>query len=159
MTREEWRPIPGAAGYEASSLGRIRSSKSGSWRIKKPTMHTTGYLYVGLWIEGKQRSVKVHRLVGDAFFGPKPAGLVTRHLDGTRTNNVVENLRYGTWSENHLDAVAHGTHWQTAKTHCKHGHPFDEVNTGRTGRRRYCFTCARQSGAKYRANRRLARAG
>ncbi len=50
----------------------------------------------------------VHALVALAFIGPRPDGYDVMHIDGTRTNNAVGNLRYGTRSENCLQAYAEG---------------------------------------------------
>jgi len=41
--------------------------------------------------------------------GPCPEGHVTRHLNGDPTDNRLENLRWGTRSENQRDSVKHGT--------------------------------------------------
>ena len=50
----------------------------------------------------------VHRLVLEAFVEPAN-GRVCRHLDGTRTNNALSNLKWGTAKENSADAKNHGT--------------------------------------------------
>lgn len=47
-------------------------------------------------------------MVTDAFYGPRPEGLLTRHLDGNKLNNCIYNLAYGTAQENHEDSVLHG---------------------------------------------------
>src|SRR5690606_8270706 len=68
-----------------------------------------GYLSVGLNKVGAvKKRVTVHRLVATAFLGPSDLPLV-RHIDGNPKNNRVENLRFGTESENAYDRVAHGT--------------------------------------------------
>lgn len=51
---------------------------------------------------------------------------------------------YGTCSENVRDSVAHGTQRNTRKTHCPHGHPYDEHNTTyEAAGNRKCRTCKR----------------
>ncbi len=50
-----------------------------------------------------------HRLVLTAFRGPCPEGMVTRHLNGVRTDNRLVNLAWGTPCENEADKVRHGT--------------------------------------------------
>lgn len=40
-----------------------------------------------------------------------------------------------------------------AKTHCSHGHPFDEGNTYRHGSKRHCRTCRRDAQARLYAKR------
>lgn len=50
----------------------------------------------------------VHTLVLEAFVGPAPSNHMCRHLDGTRDNNRLENLRWGTNRENVADRIRHG---------------------------------------------------
>jgi hypothetical protein len=67
-----------------------------------------------------------------------------RHLNGIPTDNRIENLCYGTISENIRDQVRHGTHYAAGKTHCPRNHPFDELNTRINGNgARICRACAR----------------
>lgn len=55
----------------------------------------------------------VHWLVAEAFLGIRPEGLVIRHLDGDGNNNRVENLSYGTPSQNFQDEYDYrGYHWK-----------------------------------------------
>ena len=51
----------------------------------------------------------IHRLVLETFIGLCPKEMECRHLDGNRGNNNVNNLRWGTVSENAKDAIRHGT--------------------------------------------------
>ena len=122
MRTEEWRPVVGFSDYEVSDLGRVRSYKRVKVRILHPTYNGSGSMRVEL--AGKKRLV--HILVLEAFVGLRPEGMECRHLDGDFTNNKVENLRWGTRSENILDAVRHGTHNNARKTHCKYGHLLKE---------------------------------
>jgi hypothetical protein len=91
-----------------------------------------------------------------AFVGPYPEGMEIRHLDGNPENNALENLKYGTRSQNIQDQIRHGVHHFKSKTHCKHGHPYDEANTYYCSRGwRQCRQCKRD----WRAQRMLAAAG
>lgn len=139
---EEWRPIPGHEGrYEVSNRGVVRSwSKQKQGQALSPGRNRDGYLQVRL----VKKTVCVHRLVLAAFVGPLPSGLVTRHLNGDRTDNRLSNLAYGTHSENARDAVAHGAHYEAAKTECSNGHPFSATNTYmRPEGARRCRECMR----------------
>lgn len=102
---EKWAEIPRFEGiYWASSQGRLRSRK----KLLVPH-ESKGYLVVGLSRGGHSHTYGVHRLVCMAFRGLPPAwGMHTRHLDGTRTNNCIENLVWGTPKENAQDTVRHG---------------------------------------------------
>lgn len=54
------------------------------------------------------------------------------------------HLSIGTDFDNMRDCVAKKRHASSRKTHCKHGHPFDEANTSRReSGRRACKACNR----------------
>jgi hypothetical protein len=79
----------------------------------KPRVHPSrGHLYVDLY-KGNGRGHKrffVHRLVLEAFVGPCPPGMQCRHFpDSNPVNNWVNNLQWGTQSENEVDKKTHGT--------------------------------------------------
>lgn len=115
---------------------------------------STGYAKVRLWVNGRRLTCSVHRLVCAAFHGKPAAGLDACHNDGDRLNNRADNLRWGSRSENNLDAVAHGTNRNAAKTHCDHGHELTAANVYPHATRRQCKTCARE---RARAQRERAR--
>lgn len=120
--REEWRTIPGWEGrYEASSRGRVRSldreitDRRGQvrrirGRCIRLVKNKSGYLYVNLHDNARRRFIRLHRCVLEAFKGRAPSSKhVTRHLNGVRTDNRIENLEWGTQKENMEDSVVHGT--------------------------------------------------
>lgn len=119
---EDWRTIPGWEGYyEASASGLIRSVQrivqhaSGPLtiapRILRPSPHDSGHLRVSLSRERQNSTHYVHTLVLEAFSGPKPfTGAICRHLNGIVADNRAENLRWGTYGENRLDAEWHALH-------------------------------------------------
>lgn len=165
MTPEQWRPIPGFLGYFASDHGRIASQLAPrGWRLRKATAGKHGYLNVGLEIGGgRHRTKNVHSLILLTFVGPRPEGMVCRHLNGAKADNRLANLAWGTSSENAIDVVDHGQHHYAIRDCCKYGHPYTPDNTrmeprpnGREARR--CRTCAlrmsRESKARSRARRR-----
>ena len=106
MNEEIWRPIEGYEGlYEVSNLGRVRSldryvkGKGKSYRLHKGKVlssakDTIGYLFVILHCNGKCKTIRVHRLVAEAFI-PAVEGLSeVNHKDEDKTNNRVENLEW-----------------------------------------------------------------
>jgi uncharacterized protein (DUF433 family) len=116
---EEWKPIPGYDGYEASSLGRVRSvdraivDKNGRQKnlrgvLLRPGPHSKSHPYPYIQA-GSGNSLGVHVAVALAFFGPRPVGMYVCHKDGDETNNVPDNLYYGTPADNQRDRIAHGT--------------------------------------------------
>ena len=103
---EEWRPVVGYEGlYEVSNTGRVRSldmyvkSRYGNYRLHKgkvlsPAKDKNGYLKVNLCYNGKDKIIRVHRLVTEAFI-PNPDNLPeVNHKDEDKTNNRVENLEW-----------------------------------------------------------------
>ena len=114
-----FRQIPGFPRYAISEDGTILSIAQGGWVTSRPWCkarqlqpHTgkRGYKQVLLASgQGKPRLMCVHTLVLMAFVGPRPEGAECRHLDGTRNNNNLSNLRWGTHAENSRDMILHGT--------------------------------------------------
>lgn len=69
-------------------------------KILKPRPQSSGYLTVNLSKDGKALNKTVHRLVAKAFI-PNPEGLPEiDHIDGDKTNNMVENLQWISHVEN-----------------------------------------------------------
>ena len=144
QTQERWLPIPGFTGYDVSDHGRVRSY----WRrvgikgqsrqgfkcivdsnpqiILKPRL-VRGYPTVCLSRTNnselkKNRLEKIHRLVLITFVGPCPPKHECRHLNGIKENCFLENLKWGTRSENEFDKVKNGTmpcHKGTHNHFCK----------------------------------------
>lgn len=154
--RERWLPIPGYEGnYEVSDRGNVRSvdririgtdgiAQKRRGQILRGTIGARdGYRCVNLRTGGGNgRVTPIHRLVLLAFVGPLPPGMVSRHLNGNPTDNRLENLKYGTQSENMHDRVRHGNHFQVNKTHCPREHEYTPENTYRTRKGRFCKKCA-----------------
>lgn len=119
---ENWLPIPGYEGcYEVSDLGRVRSLdrtikwQHGERRIKGKVLAGIPDKWRRLRVHLRNGALKeqiyVHRLVLLAFVGPCPDGMeACHHPDPTPTNNRLENLRWGTYGENRLDAEWHAEH-------------------------------------------------
>jgi hypothetical protein len=112
---EQWRDIPGYEGrYYISDRGHVAVRRDGElWGRKLNSC--THYLSFSVSNgTGKpQTCLYVHRVVARVFHGPRPAGMVIRHVDGNRFNNAVDNIAYGTPEENAADDVAHGKHART----------------------------------------------
>lgn len=88
-----------------------------------------------------------HRISYELIVGPIPNGLHLDHLCRNRACVNPTHLEPVTCKDNVLRGEG-GSAQNARKTHCKHGHPFDETNTyfvhtaGRSGGR-VCRTCGR----------------
>ena len=116
LYREVWRDVVGYEGlYEVSNLGRVRSldkeiiitgvQKRPVKGIKKgkiftPSQNPQGYYYTTLHKNKKTKTVRVHRLVAQAFI-PNPENKpYIDHINTIKTDNRVQNLRWATQKEN-----------------------------------------------------------
>jgi len=115
MTEENWMPVANFPWYEVSSLGRLRRtvsttcSKAGT--IISGHVGKHGYRYFNATLNGRRKTLKIHRLVCEAFHGPAPSPKhCVAHGDGDCLNNAASNLRWATTKENHEDRRLHGTH-------------------------------------------------
>lgn len=109
--KRAWKPINSLNGlYEASDDGLIRSvcRETTSGRILKPYVNKkNGYVYVGVSVGNKRKTIRLHRLVAEAFLG-EPNGRQVNHIDGNKQNNAPSNLEYCTQSENMIHAYEIG---------------------------------------------------
>jgi len=97
--------IPRSGKHYITKDGKVWSCRLGRL-LKLHKNKVSGRLQ--LEINGTTRTV--HRLVLEAFVGKCPKGMECRHLDGNSLNNNINNLCWGTRSENQRDSVKHGTH-------------------------------------------------
>lgn len=78
--------------YEVSDTGLVRNKVSG--KILKPSKDKYGYLRVKLYKDGIRKTIRIHRLVAEAFL-PNPLNLPqVNHIDENKSNNNVENLEF-----------------------------------------------------------------
>jgi hypothetical protein len=111
---ERWVDIAGYEGvYQVSTQGRVRSldrtakGRNGviKGKIKHQGISNSGYCTTGLYLNGKLRTVLVHRLVANAFV-KNPNNLPeVNHLNEDKTDNTYTNLEWSTRSGNALHSV------------------------------------------------------
>ena len=99
-TIEHWASIDGYLNYQVSWWGRVMNTKTG--RILKGSM-TRGYLRVGLCKNGKHKLISVHSLVAREWVPNPENKRCVDHINGDRSNNNYENLRYATSAENSMN--------------------------------------------------------
>lgn len=111
------KTIPGYANYAITKDGKVWSKpritphghkRKGRWL--KSGICSNGYLGVVLHINSQKYSCSIHRLVLETYVGPCPEGMEACHNNGNRIDNLLGNLRWDTRSNNHQDAIQHGTH-------------------------------------------------
>jgi len=119
---EIWRDVVGYEGiYKVSSIGRVKSLErlvkcghpgSNPRRKKEKVLninyHTDGYPQTQLNVDGKFRTIKIHRLVAEAFLPNPKCFLIVNHKDGNKANNSADNLEWCTSSENVRHALNTG---------------------------------------------------
>lgn len=106
-TAEEWREVPGRPDFWASNLGRVKKlvRDGGGRRYVKvlgSRLNKAGYPCV------LERKYKVAIFVLLAFRGLRPEGAVARHLNDDKLDSRIENLVWGTQSENITDCYVNG---------------------------------------------------
>jgi hypothetical protein len=111
---EEWREIPGWPGYEASTHGRVRSTRrrgAGAPIILACSVDRDGYAKVNLCgASGARRQAARSVLVAETFIGPRPAPKMhVCHGNNVRLDDRLINLRWDTQVGNFADQLRHGT--------------------------------------------------
>ena len=87
--------------YEVSNLGNVRNKNTKVVLSQEDTGN--GYLCVGLQIDkGVYKKTRVHRMVAMTFleFQRTEERNEVDHINGVKTDNAVENLRWCTHKEN-----------------------------------------------------------
>lgn len=102
---------------------------------------------------GKFRGTSAQREVYQALVGLIPDGLELDHLCRNRSCVNPAHLEPVTHRENGARSPLWGGTINSAKTHCKRGHPFDAANTYRVRGRRSCRACNAEAVERYRARR------
>lgn len=133
MVDEEWKDIKGFEGlYQVSNKGRVKSLDRYAYnhgklqfrpeRILKQNIQKAGRnkrCAVVLCKDGKTRSLRVHRIVAEAFI-PNPENKpFIDHIDTDSTNNCVENLQWATAKENSNNPLS-----KKHSSEAKKGHPY-----------------------------------
>ena len=110
----QWKDIVGYENeYQINQFGEIRTLKDSpklkKYDVLKPQISKrNGYVYQMLYKNGKEKLLRVHRLVAMAFL-PNPNNLPqVNHKDGNKQNNSVDNLEWCEQSYNMKHAYKNG---------------------------------------------------
>jgi predicted XRE-type DNA-binding protein len=108
----QFKILPGFPGYEMSSDGRAWKRKGEVLIELKPIVNRLrkGYLQISPYLNGKNKTLAIHRAMMLTFVGERPEGMEIAHLDGNKANNSIDNLAYVTCVENNSHKEAHGTY-------------------------------------------------
>ena len=121
--------IPNFPNYAITEDGKVwsfprlhnpRSRGRGKWL--KPWVTNHGHLQIELYRNGIRHRDLIHRLVLQTFVGQCPEGMECCHYNGNPQDNRLENLRWGTHSENKQDQNRHG--WNVCKGE---NHPYAKL--------------------------------
>lgn len=108
---ERWKPIPGWPLYAASDQGQIKRTGRGNTQYpgEKILAISKGY------VNTSRGAISAAYLILLAFRGPPPGPYggvkgcyLSRHLNDDRSNNQLNNLAWGTKSDNAKDAIRNG---------------------------------------------------
>lgn len=110
----EWRVVEDATDYEVSERGHVRRRTPAPFtrpgRIISPRFSMRGRVLYNLVRADKTiANFQAHRLVAEAFIGPRPTlkhGVA--HGDDNPSNNHFSNLRWATLKENMADMPRNG---------------------------------------------------
>lgn len=110
--------------YQITDDGRVWSVKSKKFlSINKGK---NGYCLANLWKNNKLYTKSVHRLVAEAFIPNPENKSCVDHINGDRTDNSVENLRWVTPRENSNNPITLKNN-SNGQIKTQHKHKRDEL--------------------------------
>ena len=83
--------------YMVSDDGRIWSIRKSEY-LHQLMGKSVGY--VSVCLSNPRRNIRVHRMVMRTYKGECPEGMDVHHIDGDKTNNDLNNLKYAAHKEN-----------------------------------------------------------
>lgn len=90
----EWHTVPKCPQYAVNEAGQVKNIITG--KLLRGGKDRDGYHFVILKINGKTTNYKLHRLIAEVFIPNPEMKKYVQHIDGNRSNNVVDNLRWVT---------------------------------------------------------------
>lgn len=108
---EQWKQIQQWPNYAVSDKGRVKrltTRNSGVAGAILSQFLVAGYPSVNLTDSGKRKSLRIHRLVAEAFLVRPEGATEVNHIDASRSNNDLSNLEWVTASGNRQHGYDHG---------------------------------------------------
>jgi len=99
------KPIKGYENYCISKTGEVTNTKTG--RVLK-TFNIKGYPNVTVCKNGKRKNLSLHRLLAQAYIPNHDNLPLVRHLNDVKDDYRLENLAWGTKSDNANDMYING---------------------------------------------------
>lgn len=97
------RIVPNFPDYSATMTGKVYSHRSK--RFIKGQINFEGYVRIGLYRDGNEKKLLVHRIIAETFI-PNPENKEqVNHKDMNKSNNSVENLEWITNRENKIHSL------------------------------------------------------
>lgn len=131
-------------------MRRTEVDDDGCWQWMGGTFGTGyGQIGIGSRTDNSTRQVSVHRVIYEHYFGKIPNGLTIDHLCRNKLCVNPHHLEPVTLKENVLRGESSPAQ-NARKTHCIHGHRFNEKNTyiGSSGQRQ-CKSCGNIRATRY----------
>lgn len=94
---------------KVKSLARKRKGTTNTKDIIMKVCNKDGYNIVNLWKNKKKKTIKVHRLVAEAFIPNLDNKPYINHKNAIRNDNTIQNLEWCTQKENILHAYKIGS--------------------------------------------------
>ena len=97
--------------YYVSKCGSILTTNwknTGRSSIMKPALDEKGYLKTVFVIDGKNKPIRVHRIIAEVLIQNEENKPIVNHKNFNKSDNRVENLEWVTYKENTQHAIDNG---------------------------------------------------
>lgn len=84
-------------GYFANTNGEVIGKRG---NVLTPSFNRQGYMRVGIYTNGKLKTISAHRLIAETFIDNINQKKDVNHKNGIKTDNRVNNLEWVTRAEN-----------------------------------------------------------
>lgn len=122
LENEQWIECYFSKQYEVSNLGRVRNRRTKI--IQKGTINSEGYHIVSIG----NKNYRTHRVILQSW-NPREdyQDLTVDHINGQRSDNRLENLRWVSSEDNTLAMLNHRAEFQKELTRLLKSHTYDEI--------------------------------